>query len=113
MADDNNKTSRIRALNDLLRTTFGAEGGRVVLTCGVAALDERVLAEVIAAIQEFDDWAEVDPYGEHDFVAVQVQGHSIFAKIDYYDLDHEMHSPDPSEPAVTRRLMSVMLAEEY
>lgn len=113
MANEKNKTAKIRELNDLLRTTFGAEGGRVVLTRGIAALEKRVLGEVIAAIQEFDEWGENDPHGEHDFVAVQVQGHSIFAKIDYFDLDHEMHSPDPSEPAVTRRLMTVMLAEEY
>ncbi len=27
-----------------------------------------------------------DPYGEHDFGAVQVQGHKVFFKIDSYDL---------------------------
>lgn len=112
MADDEKKTARIRELNDQLRTR--AEGGRVVLTQGIAALDERLLAEVLAAIQEFDAWTpDNDPHGEHDFLAVQVQDLIVFAKIDYWDLDYAMHSPDPSEPEVTLRVMTVMLAREY
>ena len=84
------------------------------MTRGIAALEERVLAEVIAAVQEFDAWSPSnDPHGEHDFLVVQVQGLTVFAKIDYYDLDHEMHSPDASDPEVTRRVLTVMLAEEY
>jgi hypothetical protein len=54
-----------------------------------------------------------DPYDEHDFGSVTVAGHVVFFKIDYFDLDLRNHSPDPSEPAVTRRVMTLMLAEEY
>lgn len=84
------------------------------MTRGIAALEERVLAEVIAAVQEFDDWTpHMDAHGEHDFLIVEVQGYSVMAKVDYYDLDYEMHSPDATDPEVTRRVMTVMLAEEY
>jgi hypothetical protein len=42
-----------------------------------------------------------------------VGGNVVFFKIDYFDLDLSNHSPDPSDPAVTRRVMTLMLAEEY
>ena len=49
----------------------------------------------------------VTPNEEHDFGSFEADGHKIFFKIDYYD------SPDPSDPAVTNRVITIMLAEEY
>ena len=40
-----------------------------------------------------------DPYAEHDFGAIKLNGNTFFWKFDYYDLDLQMHSPDPSDPS--------------
>ena len=44
--------------------------------------------------------AHNDPYGEHDFGSFRYAGETIFWKFDYYDVDLQMHSPDPSDPTV-------------
>ena len=54
-----------------------------------------------------------DPYGEHDFGSFHVAGHHVFWKIDYYDQGMEGGSEDPSDPAKTQRVLTVMLASEY
>jgi len=51
--------------------------------------------------------------GEHDFGTIELEGERFFFKIDYYDRDVRMHSPDPANPDVTTRIMTVMLSSEY
>lgn len=106
------KPERIRALNDRLRTT--GQGGQIVVTAGIAALSNAALAEIMAAVQAFDGFTpENDPYGEHDFAALDAAGQRVMFKIDYYDHSLSMHSPDPSDAAVTKRVLTIMLASEY
>jgi hypothetical protein len=57
--------------------------------------------------------AHNDPWGEHDCATLTVAGRRIIFKIDYFDRDLAYHSPDASNPAVTERVLTVMLAEEY
>ncbi len=69
---------------------------------------------ILNLVKGFDDFSERnDPFGEHDFGAIEYEGNTVFWKIDYYDLDLMHHSPDPSDPHVTRRVLTIMLGEEY
>jgi hypothetical protein len=43
----------------------------------------------------------------------EFEGTSILFKIDYYDVNLEFGSPDAADPAVTKRVITLMLAEEY
>ena len=103
---------RIRALNDDLRQSL--RGGLVVMTPGVRALSEARQLQILTAVANFDRFDEGnDPYGEHDFGAVEVEGDRLFFKIDYFDQGLTNHSPEPADPSVTKRVLTIMLAEEY
>ena len=106
----------IALLNDLARVTL--TDCRVVITQGIAAMND--LDAIMAKVQAFNDFNERnDPYGEHDFGAItHVDGNgdsqTIFWKFDYYaNGEWAMASPDPTDPTVTQRVLTVMLAEEY
>lgn len=102
----------IRTLNDAFRRNPTA--GRVMLTAGVQALPQSDRFALMAAVITFNDFnAGNDPYNEHDFGALDRGDVSYFWKIDYYDQDYEMGSPDPADPHVTRRVLTIMRADEY
>lgn len=112
MAALSDQADAIPTLNDQLRQR--GIGGTVVVTQGLRALGEGMLKLIQQAVADFDAFThDNDPYGEHDFGAVQAQGHRVFFKIDAYDRDLRYHSPDAADPAVTCRVMTLMLAEEY
>lgn len=107
-----NKSACIRVLNDRLRTYH--IGGRIMLTSGVNTLEPNTVRKIIRAITQFTDFNERnDPHSEHDCAIMEVNNLSIMWKIDYYDETLTQHSPDPSDPNVTVRILTVMLADEY
>jgi hypothetical protein len=106
------KTARIRALNDELRQNFA--GGVAVMTPGIAALGAEAVTRIVKTIAVFDDFCHAnDPHEEHDFGAFDADGQQVFFKIDYFDESLTYHSPDPADPSVTKRVITIMLAEEY
>lgn len=107
-----NQTQRIRELNDDLRKHL--IGGGAVITLGVAALGQDAVDRIVQAIVAFDDFCHAnDPYEEHDFGAFEVEGETIFFKIDYFDRTLAHRSPNPADPMVTERVITIMLADEY
>lgn len=107
-----NASVRIRELNDAFRRTF--VGGKVMLTAGVDALPDDDKSAVIEKVRRFDSFnTDIDPYGEHDFAVVEHGGEKYFAKTDYYAPDLLHGSDDPTDPAMTVRVLTIMRADEY
>ena len=108
----NAKTARIQQLNDEFRQRL--TGGIAVMTPGIAALGPIAVERIVKTIQVFDEFChDNDPWSEHDFGAFEADGEKIFFKIDYFDKGLRAHSPDPANPAVTERVLTLMLASEY
>lgn len=106
-------TDRIRELNDAFRTT-GPSAGDWMLTCGIRAYGPDFIQLAVKAVRDHASFtADNDPYGEHDFGSFNLAGEHLFWKIDHYDRELVYGSDDPSNPAVTRRVMTIMLASEY
>lgn len=104
--------NKIAQLNDLLRKE--GIGGRVMITQGIQALSADTRKNIFKAIREFADFTkDNDPYGEHDFAALTVDGERINFKMDYYDKSLQYASEDPADPTITERVMTILLASEY
>ena len=107
------KADRIRQLNDAFRRTF--VGGAVMVTQGVEAMPLDQRRSILQKVRSFDAFSQDnDPHQEHDFGSIDEAGVRCFWKIDYYDRKTEFGSPDPADPTVTTRVLTIiMLADEY
>jgi hypothetical protein len=109
---DSMRRAEIARLNDHLRRT--GENGWTLLSAGIAALPIATKDAVIRAVRLFAAFTpENDPYGEHDCASVSVGGHRIIWKIDYHCNGRGAVDHDPVDPSTTKRVMTIMLAEEY
>ena len=120
---------RIARLNDLARSAMGV-ASMVVATIGFQTLAETDQSRVRELIETFDAFTDDnDPYGERDFGCVyQLADRSwtterppsrddsqeqVFWKLDYYDRDLAGASEDAADPMLTRRVLTIMLSDEY
>jgi hypothetical protein len=88
--------------------------GRQERSSAVSALPADIRMKAINHTIGFDAFnQDNDPHDEHDFGAFEVGAHRFFWKIDYYDLTLQFGSEDPSDSTKTRRVLTIMLAEEY
>ncbi len=85
-----------------------------MLTAGVDALPRDQPAGIVAAVQAFDAFsADNASHSEHDFSLLRSAGHRIMFKIDAFAREMRIGSPDPADPAVTCRVLTIILAVEY
>jgi len=105
-------TQRIRELNDQFRRT--GHNGRQFITPGIQEMGLPAVLTIGQLVASYDAFSEDnDPYGEHDFGNLTYRGEKIFWKIDYYDATLSAGSPDPADPSLTTRVLTIMLAQEY
>lgn len=120
------RSDRIARLNDRARQAMGL-ACVAVATEGFRSLSDEDQSRVRELIETFDAFTpDNDPYGERDFGAIYLDGdgvwtttrpvrpaETVFWKVDAYDRDLQIGSEDPANPAVTRRVLTVMLSSEY
>ncbi|MDP1592265.1 MAG: DUF3768 domain-containing protein [Prosthecobacter sp.] len=108
---------RIRELNDAFRTGQRPELGQIVITPGVRELVAAWplgIVSVYEAVKSFDAFdTDNDPHHEHDFGAFEHAGATLFFKIDYCDEKLKHGSDDPANPHITKRVLTIMRADEY
>lgn len=107
--------TRVRELNDnFRRDILNRDLGTLILTAGVAALKDEIIALLVRDVQTFEDFSEGnDPYGEHDFGALNFRDIKYFWKIDYYRPGTRFHSKNKANPKITHRVLTIMRADEY
>jgi hypothetical protein len=104
---------KIAFLNDMCRRAMGV-AGRLIQTSGICALPPIEQSVIRERVETFDAFTpDNDPHGERDFGAFEYNGNRIFWKIDYYDRTLSKGSEDPSDPRLTVRVLTIMLASEY
>ena len=123
------QAARIARLNDLARRAMGGACS-VVATAGFRSLSDPDQSRVRELIETFDAFTEDnDPHGERDFGCVyqlvdgrwtierprvrEDERERVFWKLDYYDRELQFASEDAANPAITRRVLTIMLADEY
>ncbi|KAB6717130.1 DUF3768 domain-containing protein, partial [Roseobacter sp. TSBP12] len=84
------------------------------MTRGVAALGLDAQLELTLRVAVFEGFnADIDPQGWHEMGVIDLDGTTVWFKVDLYDVDYQYGSPEPSDPLQTRRVLTLLLPSEY
>ncbi|WP_449470216.1 DUF3768 domain-containing protein [Sphingobium chungangianum] len=117
--DRSSSLTGIRQLNDRCRQGRDPSA-RILITANCLAtfapgegIESELVAQarLMAAVNSFT-FAE-DDRSERDFGEVLVDGRRVWFKIDYYDPALEFGSENPADASITRRVLTIMLPEDY
>jgi hypothetical protein len=120
--DKTTATEKIALLNDNLRAKLKINSACLSLTMGIMGLGKEALAPIVEGIAAYQGFsAGEDPFNERDFGVFELSigsgksaiAHQIAWKIDYYDNNLELNSPDPANPALTCRIITVSIEGEF
>jgi hypothetical protein len=111
------RTERIALLNDAARQG-NDRMARIVMTSGLLAelggdtVAQTMMAQarLMAALRHCT-FAPDSP--ERDFASMDVDGIKVLMKVDYYDTELAFGSEDPANPAMTRRVITLMRPADY
>ena len=67
--------------------------------------------EIVMAFDTFTE--DNDPYGTHECGSFEFEGQTCFWKVDLYDSDLTYGSPEPTDLSKTKRVLTIMLANEW
>ena len=106
----------VRLKNDAFRKavfTRPQPNGKAIMTHAVASLAGMTKVLLFQEIVNFNNFTEGnDPYGEHDFGCVELEGlPKIYWKIDYYEDATMVYGTEDRLNAY--RVLVIMFAEEY
>jgi hypothetical protein len=105
---------RVSDLNDAFRAAGPVAGATWHVTPGVLGLGADFVAMAVRAVRGFEGFTPGnDPYEEHDFGSIKLAGETLFWRIEAYDRELNYGSPKLADPAVTTRVLTLMLASEY
>ena len=110
------ESATIAAQNDLFRTSWplAVISGRFVMTRAIAARCGTFQRACLDAVRQYDDFnPNIDPYGTHEMGSFEIDGETVWFKIDLYDEAYEYGSPEPTDPMKTRRVLTILFPEDY
>lgn len=108
---------KVRLLNDRFRQGDRTVPGEIFITQGLNTMIDHEGANAVTLLQSVRDYKDFtpdnDPWSEHDFGAFKFKGAQCFWKIDVYDHALKWAAPDPTDPKLSKRVLTIMLASEY
>jgi len=106
IAEKKSKNDKIRALNDQFRKDF--KSSQVFLTLDIAQLGVDLLKRLTNEIKAYSDFKpSIDLEGQRSQGVLEIENHTIKWHIEYWDVDEEHTSPDPSNGILTTRTLTI------
>ncbi len=111
----------IASQNDSFRKSVGiipgdasTPEGTCVMTRGVSERSIEFRFALMEALRAYDGFNnDCDPHGWHEMGVLEIEGETVWFKIDLYDVTYNMGAEVPEDPNQTRRVLTLLFPSEY